>query len=238
MNTFDLLDVNADLGEGFSHDEALLDRVSSASICCGAHAGDPATIRRTLTAACERGVVVGAHPGHPDREGFGRRDRDLDAAGVERLIRDQVADLRRLADEVGVSIRFLKPHGSLYNQAQSGGAVGRGVVAAALALGLPLLGLPGSPLESLAGTEGLEFIAEGFPDRRYRGDGSLTPRGEPGAVLHDPDELVANVRTLATGGRVRTLCLHGDEPGAVANADRLLAILVALGIDVRPFVDQ
>ncbi len=238
MSFSEHLDVNADLGEGFPHDEALLDRASSASVCCGAHAGDPATIRRTLAAALHRGVVVGAHPGYADREGFGRRDRDLDAADVERLIRDQVADLRWIADEMGVAIRFLKPHGALYNQAQRGGEAGRGVVAAAIDLGLPLLGLPGTPLESLARAAGLEFVAEGFPDRRYRDDGSLTPRGEPGAVLHDPDELAANVRALATGGRVRTLCLHGDEPEAVANADRLLAVLAGLGIAVRPFRDR
>ncbi|WP_165246477.1 5-oxoprolinase subunit PxpA [Paludisphaera soli] len=238
MNAFESLDVNADLGEGFPNDETLLDRVSSASVGCAAHAGDPATIRRTLAAARTRGVVVGAHPGYADREGFGRRERDLGAADVERLIRDQVAELRRIADEVGVAIRFLKPHGALYNQAQRGGETARGVVAAALALGLPLLGLPGTPLESLARIGGVEFLAEGFPDRRYRGDGSLTPRGEPGAVLHDPDELAANVRALATGGRVRTLCLHGDEAEAVANADRLRAILAGLGIAVQSFLER
>ncbi|AMV40102.1 5-oxoprolinase subunit PxpA [Planctomyces sp. SH-PL62] len=237
MNSSESLDVNADLGEGSPNDESLLDRVASASVCCGAHAGDPDTIRRTLAAALARGVVVGAHPGYPDREGFGRRERDLDAAEVDRLIRGQVADLRRLADEVGVAVRFLKPHGALYNQAQRGGESARGVVAAAVGLGLPLLGRPATPLESLARGAGLDFIAEGFPDRRYRPDGSLAPRDEPGAVLHDPAELAANVRALVAGGVVRTLCVHGDEPAAVANADRVRGILAGLGIAVRPFLD-
>jgi len=237
MSRCESVDVNADLGEGFPNDLMLLERVASASVNCGAHAGDPASIRRTLAAARDRGVVVGAHPGHPDREGFGRRERDLSAAEVERLVVGQVGDLRRIADDLGVAIRFLKPHGALYNQAQRGGEAARGVVAAAVALGLPLLGQPATPLERSARAAGLAYIPEGFPDRRYRTDGSLTPRSEPGAVLHDPEELAENVRALASGGRVRTLCLHGDEPDAVANADRLLALLRELGVAVRPFLD-
>ncbi|WP_165070599.1 5-oxoprolinase subunit PxpA [Paludisphaera rhizosphaerae] len=235
MNLSDSIDVNADLGEGFPNDEALLERVSSASLSCGAHAGDPAAIRRTLAAARTRGVVVGAHPGYPDREGFGRRDMDLDAETVNLLVANQALFLKELADAEGVPIRFLKPHGALYNQAQRGEATARGVVAAAVSLGLPLLGQPGTRLESLAKAAGVEYIPEGFPDRRYLPDGSLTPRTQPDAVIHDPDELAANVRALLEGGRVRTLCLHGDHPDAVAHADRLRAILDGLGIAVRPF---
>jgi UPF0271 protein len=234
MNSADPIDVNADLGEGFPHDEALLDLVASAAVSCGAHAGDRDSIRRTLRAARVRNVVVGAHPGYPDREGFGRRDRDMAAADVESLIRDQYADLRRIADEEGVTIRFLKPHGALYNQAQRRDATARGMVAAALALGLPLLGQPGTPLESAARAAGIVFIPEGFPDRRYRPDGSLAPRTDPDAVL-PPEGLPANVRTLLAPRRVRTLCLHGDHPEALANARRLRAILDGLAIPVRPF---
>ena len=190
------IDLNADLGEGCGNDRALLERISSASICCGAHAGDPATIRETLRAARDRGVAVGAHPGYPDREGFGRRERSVTAAEVENLILEQVARLRTLAGEEGLTIRFLKPHGALYNQAQRDGEVARGVLAAASRLGLPLLGQPGSLLESRARGHGVRFIAEGFPDRRYRDDGSLVPRGEPGAVLHDLAEIEASVQRL------------------------------------------
>ncbi|OJW24700.1 MAG: hypothetical protein BGO49_06590 [Planctomycetales bacterium 71-10] len=234
MNASDPIDVNADLGEGFPNDTALLDLVTSAAVSCGAHAGDPDSIRRTLDAARARGVVVGAHPGYPDREGFGRRDRDMTASEVESLIRSQVASLQDLADSAGVAIRFLKPHGALYNQAQRRDETARGVVAAAVALGLPLLGQPGTPLESLARAAGLAFIPEGFPDRRYRPDGSLAPRTDPDAVLA-PDELPANVRGLLVPRRVRTLCLHGDHPDALANARRLRAILDDLAIPVRPF---
>lgn len=234
MNASDPIDVNADLGEGFPDDEALLDLVTSAAVSCGAHAGDPDSIRRTLEAARARGVVVGAHPGHPDREGFGRRDRDMTAPEVERLICDQAGDLRRLADSAGVTIQFLKPHGALYNQAQRRDETARGVVAAAAVLGLPLLGQPGTPLESLARAAGLVFIPEGFPDRRYRPDGSLAPRTDPDAVL-TPDELPANIRALLVPRRVRTLCLHGDHPDALANARRLRAILDDLAIPVRSF---
>lgn len=234
MNASDPIDVNADLGEGFPDDEALLHLVTSAAVSCGAHAGDAESIRRTLEAARARGVDVGAHPGYPDREGFGRRDRDMTAPEVESLIRDQVAFLQGLAVWAGVAIRFLKPHGALYNQAQRRDETARGVVAAAAALDLPLLGQPGTRLEALARTAGLAFIPEGFPDRRYRPDGSLVPRTDPDAVL-PPAELPANVRALLAPRRVRTLCLHGDHPDALANARRLRAILDDLAIPVRPF---
>ena len=124
------IDLNADLGEGFPNDRALLDRVTSASICCGAHAGDAATIGETLRLAARAGVVVGAHPGFADRQGFGRRVQSATAGEVEHLILDQVADLKRLADLAGVPIRFVKPHGALYNQAQNDDEIARGVIAA------------------------------------------------------------------------------------------------------------
>jgi 5-oxoprolinase (ATP-hydrolysing) subunit A len=231
------IDLNADLGEGCPNDRALLERVTSASVCCGAHAGDPASIRATLRVAHELGVVVGAHPGYADREGFGRRERTIEADEVERLILDQVAPLRALAGEFDVTIRFLKPHGALYNQAQRQEAVARGVVAAVTRLGLPLLGQPGTYLETLARERGIRYIAEGFPDRRYRADGSLVPRSEPGAVLQDRREIEAQVVRLVDEGRVTTLCIHGDEPEAVANADRVRLILGRNRIEARNFLE-
>jgi UPF0271 protein len=231
------IDLNADLGEGCPNDRALLARVTSASICCGAHAGDPDSIGATLAATRESGVVAGAHPGFPDREGFGRRERRIGAVEVERLILDQVEALRILAEAVGVPVRFLKPHGALYNQAQGQEEVARGVVAAAMRLGLPLLGQPGTLLESLARESKVGFIAEGFPDRRHRDDGSLVPRGEPGAVFRDPREIEAQVVRLVAEGRVATLCIHGDEPGAVANADRVRLMLDRNGIGTRSFLE-
>jgi len=223
------IDLNADLGEGASHDAELLDRVTSASICCGAHAGDRATILDTLRLAKARGVCVGAHPGYADREAFGRRERSATAAEVRRLILDQVRDLERLAAEVGLILRFLKPHGALYNQAQRQEEIARGVLDAAASLQLPVLGQPGSLLHREAIRRGVRYVTEGFADRRYRADGRLVPRDEPNALLHDPVEVEAQVVRLVAEG-VDTLCLHGDDPRAVDHADVLRAILHRHGI--------
>jgi len=230
------IDLNADLGEGCPNDRALLDLVTSASINCGAHAGSPAVIRQTLRDARACGVVVGAHPGYPDRDGFGRRERAIATESVRRLILEQTSALRALAAEAGLPIRFLKPHGALYNQAQREDKIARGAVAAAVELGIPLLGQPGTLLENLAGMAGARYVAEGFPDRRYRDDGSLAPRSEPGAVLHDPREIEAQVIRLVREGRVATLCIHGDDPRAVANAQLARRILEEHGVAIRRFV--
>jgi len=211
------IDLNADLGEGFLNDARLLDLVTSASVACGAHAGDRTTILDTIAAARERRVAVGAHPGFPDREGFGRRERTASTVEVERLVSEQVESLASLADETGTVLVFLKPHGALYNQAQRDVKIARGVAAAARAFGLPVLGQPGGVLETAAAAIGLRFVAEGFPDRRYEPDGRLTPRGSPGAVLDDPAEVQAQAVRLV-GLRLSTLCIHGDDPRAVDNA--------------------
>jgi 5-oxoprolinase (ATP-hydrolysing) subunit A len=229
------IDLNADLGEGCPWDEALLDRVTSASVCCGAHAGDPETIRRTLRRARARGVAVGAHPGFADRAGFGRREQEIAPEAVRRLILAQWDDLAALAAADGVILRFVKPHGALYNQAQRDDAIASGVVAAVAALGCPVLGQPGSRLEALARGAGLPFIAEGFADRRYRDDGRLVPRTEPGAVLDDPAEIEAQVLRLVAQGTVATICLHGDDPRSVELADLVRSILQGGGLSPRSF---
>ena len=231
------IDLNADLGEGCKSDRDLLQRVSSASICCGAHAGDPASICQTLRAAADCGVVIGAHPGFADRQGFGRREQVVTAEAVESLILEQVETLRRLAGEVGLPVRFLKPHGALYNQAQSQEPVARGVLLAAERLGIPLLGQPGTLLERLAREQGHRYFPEGFPDRRYRAANALVPRTEPGAVLHGPGEIELQVARLVEEGRVATLCVHGDEPEAVANADLIRRTLDRIGVSIRSFLD-
>jgi UPF0271 protein len=231
------IDVNADLGEGFANDRPLLELVTSANICCGAHAGTPAAIRETLREAGALGVCIGAHPGYADRAGFGRRDQTLTTLEVVNLISTQLTDLMKLAAEVDARVRFLKPHGALYNQAQREPMVTRAVVTAARTFGFPLLGLPGSLLETEALNHGVVFVAEGFPDRRYRADGSLAPRGEPGAVLHEHHEIEDQVIRLVRERRVSTLCIHGDEAGAVANAALVRRVLKQHGIAVRSFVD-
>jgi UPF0271 protein len=230
------IDLNADLGEGFPNDADLLRIVSSVSICCGAHAGDLDTIRRTMRTAVVEGVVVGAHPGYPDPEGFGRRPMFLDRELLLHLILVQVEFLESIALEFGVRVRFLKPHGALYNRAQAEELECWSVVEAARKLGLPLLGRPGTPLAGMAADLGVRLVPEGFPDRRARADGSLVPRSEEGAVLHDPLEIETQVVRLVEGGRVATLCIHGDEPTAVANAERVRSVLRRRGIAIRSFL--
>ncbi len=230
-----LIDLNADLGEGCPNDRLLLGLVTSASIACGAHAGNRGGILQTLGDARDRGVALGAHPGYPDREHFGRREQTMAVNAVSAMIVDQAGFLAELAAEAGVAIRFLKPHGALYNQAQRQDEVARGVVDAAAGLGLPLLGQPGTLLERLASARGIAYIAEGFPDRRYRDDGSLVPRSEPGAILHDPAEMEAQLVRLIAGGRMATLCIHGDDPRAVENARLVRRVLEDRGIVLRSF---
>ena len=232
------IDLNADLGEGCPNDRALLGLVTSASICCGAHAGGPAVIHQILEYARDRKVVVGAHPGYPDREHFGRLERELASDAVRILILDQVATLRTLADASGVTIRFLKPHGALYNQAQRQTEIARGVIAAAIELAVPLFGQPETLLETLALAAGIVYIAEGFPDRRYRQDGSLVPRSAPDAVLHDPTEMEHQLLRLVTSASIATLCIHGDDPRSVANAELVRRVLAAHGTRIQNFLPE
>lgn len=228
------IDLNADLGEDCAHDEDLFARVSSASICCGAHAGGPAAMAQALRTGKAHGVALGAHPGYADREGFGRREQNLPPAEVEQLVGEQVDRLIELAAREGVVIRFLKPHGALYNQAQREQPLASAVVAAAAARGLPILGLPGSQVEAEAKRKGLRFVVEGFPERRYGPDGRLVPRTEPNAILREPAAVDAQVVWLLEQG-VESLCIHGDDPDAVAKADLGLAVLNRLHLSVRSF---
>jgi 5-oxoprolinase (ATP-hydrolysing) subunit A len=232
------IDLNADLGEGFPNDRALLELVTSASVCCNAHAGSDEVIRATLTAAKQAGVAVGAHPGYRDRDGFGRRDQNLGRNETVVLICEQIEYLSSVAEAIGLEVRFLKPHGALYNQAQREKDVAAAVVFAAELHHLPLLGLPRSLLEVEARNQRRPYIAEGFPDRRYRDDGSLVPRSEPDAILHDPAEIAAQVLRLVNERRVASLCIHGDDPRAVANAELVRDVLMQHEILIRNFVDE
>jgi len=231
------IDLNADLGEGFPNDRRLLELVTSASICCGAHAGSPEVIRQTLRDASACGVMVGAHPGYHDREGFGRRDQTSSRSRLLGLITIQLSNLKRLAEELNVDVVYVKPHGALYNQAQRQLDVAEPVIVAAELFHLPLFGQPDSLLESEAFRRRVPFVPEGFPDRRYRADGTLVPRSEPNAVLHDPAEIEAQVLRLVSEGVVMTLCVHGDDPRAVANAELVRMVLNKHGIMVRSVRD-
>jgi UPF0271 protein len=229
------IDLNADLGEGLPNDRALVELVTSASICCGAHAGTPLVIGQTLRDAAARGVLIGAHPGYPDREGFGRRDQKLGTSELIDLITAQIEALISLAAQEGATVRYLKPHGALYNQAQREPHVARAAVEVAGSLGWPLMGQPGTVLETEAREHGVIYIAEGFPDRRYRADGSLVPRSDPAAILREPREIEEQVIRLVNEGRVTTLCIHGDEPGAVANAALVRRVLTDHAVAVCSF---
>ena len=229
------IDLNADLGEECADDDALLGIVTSANIATGAHAGGGAVMVRTVRSAAARGVAVGAHPSYPDRAAFGRvshagrwSSSDLQAEIVRqcRLVQDECAG-------AGVALSHLKPHGALYNDAASTPWIADAVARAAAALGVPLVGLPGTEHERAAARAGTGFHAEAFADRAYRGDGTLVPRSEPGAVLEEV-AAVDQARTLASRGGVATICVHGDTPGAVEMARSIRAALEDAGIVLAP----
>lgn len=241
------LDLNADVGEGDPEtDEALLALVTSANVACGLHAGDPQTMRATVALAVRSGVAVGAHPGFDDREGFGRRPQQLTAVEIRELLLNQLIALDAIARAEGTTLHHVKPHGALYNQAETDGPLAVAIVAAVRAFdpALRLVGRAGSAMEQAARAVGHPFTAEAFADRRYRLDGALLPRSEPGAVLTDPEEVARQVRGLVTDGEVfasdgsrvavsfGTLCVHGDTPGAATLARRVRQELDALGVSV------
>jgi UPF0271 protein len=225
------IDLNADLAEGFD-DEAMLDIVSSANVACGYHAGDAATMRRVCAGAARRGVRVGAQVSYHDREGFGRRDREI---GPDELAADVLYQIGALAAFGPVA--YVKPHGALYNRVVHDERQALAVVAAVKAWRepLPLMGLPGSRVLALAAEAGLETIAEGFADRAYTPEGRLVPRTLPGAVIHDPADAARRAVALARSGTVRSLCVHGDTPGAVTMARRVRAELEAAGLQIAAF---
>ena len=224
------IDLNADLGEGVTDDEALLAVVTSANVACGFHAGDEATMRAVCVRAAALGVAVGAQVSYEDRAGFGRRDLDVAPGVLEGQVAEQVEVLSVIAVEVGTRVSYVKPHGALYNRvvhdAEHAAAVLRG------SHDLPVLGLPGSVLLELARDLGRETRREGFPDRAYTPEGRLLPRSEPGAVLSDAEEIARRAVELAAA--VESVCVHGDEPGAVRHAQAVRAALEESGFELGP----
>lgn len=246
------IDLNADLGEGFGRwslgdDEAMLAVVTSANVACGFHAGDPAGILATLRAAARAGVGVGAHPAYRDLAGFGRRYVDASPGELHADVLYQIGAVRALAAAAGTEVRYVKPHGALYNRIVDDARHGDAVIAAARDAGLPLLALAGSPLVARARAAGVEVRTEAFADRAYRADGTLQPRSEPGAVLTDPHAIATRVERLVRTGAVEavdgtpvrieadSICVHGDSPGAVKAARAARAALEAAGVTLRPF---
>jgi UPF0271 protein len=228
------VDLNADLGEGCGQDEALMPLITSANIACGGHAGDPGAMQRTLALAKTHGVKVGAHPGFMDREHFGRRELALPEDQVFRDCLYQIGALLGLAKAEGAPVSYLKAHGALYNLACREPKFARPVVAAAELFDLPVMGLPKSILEAEVRSRGkVSFIAEGFADRRYRPDGSLVPRTEPDAFVHDPAEACKQVAWLVRERGVQSICVHGDNPEAVALVRELRKQLQQAGFTIK-----
>ncbi|WP_278236008.1 5-oxoprolinase subunit PxpA [Isoptericola sp. AK164] len=249
------IDLNSDLGEGtdpaeHAGDARMLEIVSSANVACAFHAGDPATIHRTVHAAVRRGVSVGAHVAYNDREGFGRRDLAVPSDELRADLVYQLGAIREIARTAGTSVRYVKPHGALYNTAAVDPQVAEDVAAAIVTVDpeLVLLGLPGSVALDAARAAGLVTASEAFADRAYTAEGRLVPRGVEGAVLHDPEEVAARMLRLVHEGVVRSIegtdvqvvadsiCVHGDTLGAAAMAARLREVLTGAGVSLRPFV--
>ncbi|WP_373681223.1 LamB/YcsF family protein [Georgenia satyanarayanai] len=230
-------------------DAAILRVVTSANVACGFHAGDPRTARRTCALAAEADVAVGAHVSYRDLAGFGRRFLDVDPAELVDEVVYQVGALQALAAAAGTEVRYVKPHGALYNTIVHHRAQARAVATAVRTVdpGLPVLVLPGSVIEEEARAAGLRPVVEAFADRAYLPDGTLVPRSQAGAVVTDPQEVAGRVVRMATEGTVtavdgttvavrpESVCVHGDTPGAVALATAVRAALDAAGVPVAGF---
>jgi UPF0271 protein len=248
------MDLNADLGEGFGSwsmgdDSALLDVVTSANVACGFHAGDPSIMRRVTAEAVERGVAIGAHVGYADKPGFGRRFLDIEPAALRDEVVYQLGALDSFARIAGDRVRYVKPHGALYNTIGHHVEQATAVVAAVAEYDktLPVLGLAGSVWLRLAAEAGLTAVHEAFADRAYTPEGTLVSRREAGSVLHDADEIAARCTAMATGQPIRdsaggslvvdptSICVHGDTPGAVDIARRVRGALEGAGVTLRPF---
>ncbi len=248
------IDLNSDLGEGFGRwelgdDGALLSIVTSANVACGFHAGDPSVLRRTTADAAARGVAVGAHVGYRDLAGFGRRFIDVPPQDLTADVLYQMGALSAFTRLAGDRIRYVKPHGALYNTIVHHEGQAAAVVEAVRAFdpAMPVLGLPGSRFLNLAGEAGLPVHREAFADRAYTPEGTLVSRREPGAVLHDPGEIAERCLRIARGEPVTavdgteilieadSLCVHGDSPGAVAIARAVADRLRAEGVTPAPF---
>jgi UPF0271 protein len=249
-----LIDLNSDLGEGFGQwrlgdDEALLGVVTSANVACGFHAGDPVTMHRVCRTAARRRVVIGAQVSYRDLAGFGRRFIDVAPAELADEVLYQIGALDAFARAAGSRVGYVKPHGALYNTTVHHDAQARAVIEGVRAFGsLPVLGLPGSKLLAAADAAGLEGVLEAFADRGYTPEGTLVPRSEPDALLTDTDAVVERALRLAEKGEIvavdgtvlassaRSLCLHGDTPGAVRHATAVRAALESAGVPIVPFV--
>lgn len=246
------LDLNCDMGESFGRwkmgdDEGVMPHVSSVNVACGFHGGDPGTMRRTVALAIAHGVAIGAHPGLPDLQGFGRRTMAVSPQEVYDLVVVQVGALAAVAASQGTRLAHVKAHGALYNMAARDAALADAIARAVRDVDASLLffGLAGSALIRAAEAAGLRCASEVFADRSYQADGSLTPRTHPQAMITEADRSVAQVLQMVREGtvtavdgtpvpvRADTLCIHGDQPGAVEFARTLRSALTAIGVSIQ-----
>ncbi len=243
------IDLNADLGEGDPHDEVLLAIGSSCNVACGGHAGDEESLAKTVIVAIQNGVSVGAHPGYPDREGFGRESRFLTGDALYESLTAQVEALADIAAELGAGLNHVKPHGALYNDAVGDSELSDVIArVTSEAPGSPaLMGMAATQMQAAAERHGLDFIAEAFVDRAYEPDGTLVSRKEPGAVHSDLSVATTQAVGLATRRQVTTrdgtvisveadtLCIHGDTPGAAEAARAVRDVLESHGVEIRAY---
>jgi UPF0271 protein len=243
------IDLNADVGEGLETDEALLAFVTSANIACGAHAGDEATMRRTVRLCLKNKVGIGAHPGYADRENFGRVALNLPAADIAELVAGQVRLLTTIAQQEGALLRHVKPHGALSNQAMADIALARNIAQAVKSVSPDLIFLApaGTALERAGFDAGLKVVSEIFADRAYDAQGLLLPRKQPGAVLHEAQAIAQRILSWLDCGQLpaitgeplkiaaQSVCVHGDTLEAVAIARNLREQLQATGVILAPF---
>jgi 5-oxoprolinase (ATP-hydrolysing) subunit A len=249
-----VVDLNSDLGEGFGiwtlgDDDALLNVITSANVACGFHGGDPNIMRRVCDAAVGRGVAIGAQVSYRDLAGFGRRSIDIDQLSLTNDLIYQIAALDGFARVAGSRVRYVKPHGALYNRTVHDEDQAAAVVAAVVAYDptLPMLGLPGSALLRLGEQAGLRTVTEAFADRGYTAQATLVPRSQPGALLHDPEVVAERMVQMLVTGRIQSvdgvevavsassICVHGDTPGAVAMAEAVRKGLAEAGVEIRAF---
>ncbi len=228
------IDLNCDLGEGCGTDTATIPLISSANVACGFHAGDPQTAYETLSAAAKHQVRVGAHPGFPDKDHFGRRELEKTEQEIYQDCVYQIGAVLGLAKAVGLQLNYVKPHGALYNMACRDDGYARPIIAAAELFGLAVLGLPNSRLQALA-KDRCRFVAEGFADRRYTPDGKLVPRTDPTPFITDISEAIPQVQKLIQEQKIETICVHGDNLQALAFVQELRAGLTEAGFAIRAF---
>ena len=254
MPTAMKMDLNSDMGESLGawrmgDDAAMLAIVTSANVACGFHAGDPAGILATLEAAAGRGVAIGAHVAYPDLAGFGRRAMDIASHDLVAGVIYQISALQGLAATVGARVSYVKPHGALYNTIAHDARQAGDMIAAVRAVdpGLALVALAGSPLIRRAREAGLHVVSEAFADRGYTAQGTLVPRNQPGALLHDPAEVATRMLRLVRDNEIQaidgsvakveadSICVHGDSEGAVAMAAAIREALLDAGVQLRAF---